>query len=210
MPWHPDIIDRLEWAKLCGETHPTAYYDVYNRLLMDLFPLEEDYVVHPFYQNQSAPRALDPSTLSFEHIDLACTYAIGHLQNPVFFIQIKPGGYISDDSSRQVADFHMREWFKYFTWDTPVETMYGISAIGTKLCIYTLNKAARILFPKPIRGRKKLAIGMAPKDRWDLDILTPEGEQRLREVVAHVKEMCPRPTPEVCKPRIQILLESVY
>jgi len=35
-----------------------------------------------------------------------------------------------------------------------------------------------------------MAIDMVPKKWWNLDLLSTEGEARMREVVAHVHQMC--------------------
>ncbi|KAJ7572289.1 hypothetical protein C8J56DRAFT_807964, partial [Mycena floridula] len=72
----------------------------------------------------------------------------------------------------------------------PLKKLYGISAIGTKLCFYefeTKQDGAAIL-PKYIPHDRGKGNDSAPADRWDCDILDPIGEQGLREIVKKIKE----------------------
>lgn len=74
--------------------------------------------------------------------------------------------------------------------DVKIPTLYGISAIGTRLSLYTVSKETGYIEPEAIPDERVRGKDIAPADRWNLDILTPEGEERLREVVANVKTMC--------------------
>ena len=58
-----------------------------------------------------------------------------------------------------------------------------------KLCIYTASRETGQLFPKPLPANPEFVTDTAPIDRWDVDIMTLDGEQRLRGVVAEVKTM---------------------
>ena len=51
------------------------------------------------------------------------------------------------------------------------------------MCIYILDKKSGLEAPDDLKRVKGL---------WRLDILAPEGEEGLREVVAHIKPMCSR------------------
>ncbi|KAF8446711.1 hypothetical protein BGX38DRAFT_1270875 [Terfezia claveryi] len=63
-----------------------------------------------------------------------------HKEHPVFFVEIKASNHIRHMSTRKDADLQMRERFEELFDDVKVETLYGISALGTKLCIYTASK----------------------------------------------------------------------
>jgi hypothetical protein len=70
--------------------------------------------------------------------------------------------------------------------------LYGISAIGTALCFYsveTKNENAEVM-PLNIEQQPSRENDTAPKDRWDLDILSVEGENQLRAVVEEVMQAC--------------------
>jgi len=68
----------------------------------------------------------------------------------------------------------------------PVPTPYGLSALGTRLCAYEHTVAIRTHTPR-ILLQVELIIDTAPKERWYLDILEPQGESGLKEIVDHIK-----------------------
>ena len=70
--------------------------------------------------------------------------------------------------------------------------LYGLSAIGTSLCFYTWTKKAARHELRTIPIDQDILINTAPTNRWNLDILTPGGEEKFRQVVAHIKMMCRR------------------
>ena len=83
----------------------------------------------------------------------------------------------------------MRERFKNLFDNVVIGILYGVSGIGTKICIYEWTKETG-LSPAPIPEDPIRLKDTAPVNRWNHDIMTPEGEQRFREVVAHIKTMC--------------------
>ena len=58
------------------------------------------------------------------------------------------------------------------------------------LCL-RVYRCESLTHPAPYRpsSNPKLVTDTAPKERWNLDILEPQGEARLREVVDHIKAM---------------------
>jgi hypothetical protein len=73
----------------------------------------------------------------------------------------------------------------------PLETLYGISALGTKLCFYSLDTSDdAVIVPAPIARHPLIINDTAPANRWDCDILEPAGEERLTEVVQKIKDRC--------------------
>lgn len=75
-----------------------------------------------------------------------------------------------------------------------LKTLYVVSALGTKLCFYSLDtKDDRAdIVPKIILSdpHGTLLIDSAPADRWNYDILEPDGEHRLRQVVEEIMDGC--------------------
>ena len=61
--------------------------------------------------------------------------------------------------------------------------------MGTKICIYRLHIASRRIFPFAIPNNPELVTDTAPVDWWNLDLLTQEGQDRLRKIVQFIKEM---------------------
>ncbi|KAF8450144.1 hypothetical protein BGX38DRAFT_1184726, partial [Terfezia claveryi] len=129
------------------------------------------------------------SELSKTAVDFTTVFIVRHNDHPVFFLEIKPAGYLQHNSSREAADLQMRERFRILFDDVQIPIMYGVSAIGTRLCIYSWNKETRRITPNAIPIDQNVTSDTAPAARWNLELMTAEGEQRLREVVRHVKEM---------------------
>ncbi|KAF8424967.1 hypothetical protein EV426DRAFT_598019 [Tirmania nivea] len=71
-----------------------------------------------------------------------------------------------------------------------VDTLYGVSAIGTKFCVYRVNTESGYIAPEAIPEDPLRVNDTAPAARWELDIMTAEGRERLLEVVGHIKMMC--------------------
>ena len=72
-----------------------------------------------------------------------------------------------------------------------VSILYDMNALGSKVCFYTYyQKETNSLSPIFIKDDQDPMFGTAPADCWSLDIMTPGGEKKLREVVNHVKAMC--------------------
>lgn len=74
--------------------------------------------------------------------------------------------------------------------DVDIGVLYGLSAIGSKLCVYTWTEETSRFLPKPIPIDPKYTIDTSPRSRSDLDLLSTEGEERIRGIVAHIKTMC--------------------
>ncbi|RPA96093.1 hypothetical protein L873DRAFT_1616262, partial [Choiromyces venosus 120613-1] len=156
----------------------SKFYGPYNVLLNYLFPFEEEYVVVPQYKRSAELKSVDFTTI----------FLVRHKHHPVFVVVVKSSGSLRHISSRQEADLQMRERLVPLFEDVEIETLYGASAMGTKLCLYTLDMASRWLKPYVIDSNPEFLTDTAPADRWNVDIMTPEGEERLREVVRHIKE----------------------
>ncbi|KAI5809603.1 hypothetical protein DFH27DRAFT_459155, partial [Peziza echinospora] len=71
-----------------------------------------------------------------------------------------------------------------------IDVLYGLSAIGTKLCFYTWTRETGGAEPIAIRMDQEVLIDTAPESRWNLDLLTTEGEEQLRLVIAYIKVVC--------------------
>jgi hypothetical protein len=93
-------------------------------------------------------------------------------------------------SDRSAADHQMRERFDALTDQLTIGTLYGISALGTKLCVYTYDSATEILEPECIERDRNRVNDRASAARWNHDIMTHEGEQRFGEIATHIKAMC--------------------
>jgi len=160
---HPVKMSQADWEA----NDESRFYGPYNILLMYLFPYTEDFVVEPQYKRPEQSKSVDFTTILI----------VRHKEHPVFFLEIKASEHLRRISSRKDADLQMRERFENLFDDVEVETLYGISALGTKLCIYTVSKETGRLLPKRVPAGPQFVTDTAPINRWDVDIMTPDGEQ---------------------------------
>lgn len=180
MPWPTQIVKLFDLAKSRGERDESEFYGPFNTLLNYLFPYDEDYEIVPQYKRPEQSKSVDFTTI----------FIVRHEKHPVLFVEIKCSNHILQKSTRQAADQQMREQFTDLFDNVEIETLYGLSAIGTKLCIYTADKQTGRLLPKQNPSSLEFVTDTAPIDRWDIDIMTPEGEERLWQVVSDIKSMC--------------------
>ena len=73
--------------------------------------------------------------------------------------------------------------------DCPLQTLHGVSAMGTKLAFYSKHGNGPATPPRIVPDLQMVA-DIAPIERWDSDILTEEGLQRFMAVVNEIKEGC--------------------
>jgi len=178
MPLPETINEVFELAKQLGETDESQYYGPYNVLLNYFFPYEEKYVVVPQYKRPAQLRSVDFTTI----------FLVRHKAHPVFFVVVKSSSGLRNLSSRKEADLQMRERFDTLFEDVVIGTLYGVSTMGTKICIYKLDRTSRRLTPTIIPSHPELVTDTVPINRWNIDILTPEGEEQFREIVQRVKK----------------------
>ncbi|PWW74186.1 hypothetical protein C7212DRAFT_299163 [Tuber magnatum] len=181
MPWPSKIVKSFEIAKVQGAKDESRFYGSYNILLNYLFPFEQDFVVSPQYKRPRQSRSVDFTTI----------FIVSHDEHPVFFLEIKASNHIQQISTRKDADKQMRERIETIFDSIKIDTLYGISALGTRLCVYTIPRESGDIEPRAIVENPDRVTDTAPEGHWNIDILDPEGEKRVRDVVACVKAMCP-------------------
>ena len=202
MPWPSKITGAFATVKrgadlICYENY---YYAPYNKLLYTLFPPDSDFLILPNYLPGGRDDG-DKFIVSFE---------INFRQHPVLILQVKPSQCLSYPSTRGTADKQVRYrlvdllggWrccrmcSRDLTADflpsesAPLPVLYGISAIGTKLCFYELEKAPRRITPRRPPNNLDFTTNVAPQERWDCDVLEANGEQRLRALATQITEAC--------------------
>jgi len=80
-------------------------------------------------------------------------------------------------STAKDADLQMRERFEKLFDGVEAKTLYGIGALGTKLCIYTANRETGRLLPKRVPADPGFVTGTAPINRWGTTTWTSNGNQ---------------------------------
>ena len=129
------------------------------------------------------------STNTRDNQNLSTLSHVSYNEHPVFF-KVKPSSHVDHISSRESADKQMRKRYKDLGCRVEIPILYGMSALGTKVCFYTYDKGTRSILPRTIKDDGDLVIDTAPTDHWSLDVMMPDGERKLREVVNQVKAMC--------------------
>ena len=178
--WPGIIAEAFQLALPDGRHDESRFYGPYNLLLNHMFPIDEGYMIVPRYKRREHSRSID-----FEVI-----FIVSHHEHPIFFVGAKPSGHIDNILPRRSADEQMRKRFLDLLGRLEVPILYGVSALGSKVCYYTYDEGSRRVSPKVIKNEQKLVIDTAPADRWSLDIMTPDRGKKLREVLNHVKAVC--------------------
>jgi len=171
--WHPNVLAQFEIASHGSRN----YLQPYSMLLNYIFDRDgtSHFVVGPqFFSN---------SNVAWVEVRL--------FNKPLLILTTASPSHLQVLSKRQAADNRIRALMTDQVGDCPLEKFYGISALGTKLYFYELDKTrkdAQIM--PPIAGRTRSQRDTAPIDRWALDILEPDGEERLREISEYLKAEC--------------------
>lgn len=109
---------------------------------------------------------------------------------PVFFVEVKPLADVSTPSKLERADLQMRQRFLDCRQDLKIDTLHGVSAFGTKLAFYQMDKATGALNSVQIQRDLQVASPTAPRGWWGWDIVEEAGATKFKEIVADVKKMC--------------------
>lgn len=175
MPWPEFITLQFELVNKFT-TEESDYYGPFNSLLNQLFPASEYYQIAPQFKRVAGS------------INFTIIHLIARRKVPVLFIELKT--HVAYDTDSKAADDQMCDRVLDFTAGSiPIPKLYGLSALGTQFCVYEYTVANRSLTPTRIVPHPELATDTAPKETWNLDILEPQGEARLKEVVGHIKAM---------------------
>jgi len=183
MPWPTYLLNFFEAIQSPGEKHRIAeeslYNGVYNALLSYLFPPTERYIVTPKPMQPPADWSTDPGVV----------FIVEKASQPVFFLEVKPPAYYAHRSCRAVADEQMRAQFLELADAVKLPVLHGVSALGTRLCFYSFQSDTNMLTPPRVLKDLGSMKDVAPPTRWDVDLLSEEGEAKMRQVVDEVKAM---------------------
>jgi len=175
MPWPDYVTTQFNLVNPCT-TDESEYYGSFNTLLTSLFPPTENFQVAPQFI-----RTRDP-------IDFTVIFIVMKRKAPVFFIDVKTYLAFDHTPSRREADDQMRNMFLDFS-SLPLPKVYGISALGTRFSVYEYHSDTRILTPELILPDLDVVSDIAPQDRWNYDVMTPEGEAKFKQIAGEIKKM---------------------
>jgi len=178
MVWKDYIVEQFGLVDR-STTEESDLNGPYNTLLHDLFPIAEYYQVVPQFRRYTGS------------VDYTISYVVLKGKTPIFFVEIKTFVALKLRLARAEADDEMRTFFLDFSSDhLPQSKLIGISAMGTRFCVYeyTTNNH-RLDPPRIIRHRADTATDTGPKERWSDDIMEDSGEAKFKALVNEVKEM---------------------
>jgi hypothetical protein len=139
MPW-PEIFLKQFTLVPTGTADESEYYGPFNSLLSFLFPVDEDFQVSPQYKGPAHPGS----------IDFTAIYIVNLNKHPVFFVEIKPRGQLEDIATRGAADDQMRDISRRLIGGLAIPRLFGISAMGSILCMST-TRIQQSSLPLPFR-----------------------------------------------------------
>ncbi|KAF9168984.1 hypothetical protein BGX21_005048 [Mortierella sp. AD011] len=166
---------------------PTAkgksYHGPYNMILISVFN-EPRYEISP----QAWP--LESRTA----IDYVLEYLVQVEDGiPVLGLEIKRASDLNFIERRSAVDEQIRDRFRELAPQIRTPRFYMISAIGTQCCVYTYERRANgitITPPAIYPTDHSIVKDFAPAARWDIDLGTVAGRNRLNEYFNDVKNMC--------------------
>jgi len=184
-PWSAKIIE--QFSTIPPNPRENDFFGPYNKLLSTLFP-PVSYTVAPRPHS-----SLNYVLGSYGVADFSIGFEVLLEDKTIFFMEIKEPQMLAFKSAREEADSHMRMRMADFGPDYPLDPLNGVSAFGTHLAFYSLDKQNRI-HPNYIRSHDHgKETDVAPVDRWNSDILEDEGSQRFQDLVAEIKAKCNQP-----------------
>ncbi|KIJ09161.1 hypothetical protein PAXINDRAFT_102325 [Paxillus involutus ATCC 200175] len=147
MPWPGHIVEQFGTVTPPGELDDSV---------VSSSSYSQDRSISWSFPSTSAPHILSPSTS--QQSSLFNTTSM-----PFFFVEIKPSGHLRTISDHSAADQQMREQFDALADQLSILTLYGISALGTKLCIYTYDSVTGTLEPEALKWiREELTKELPP------------------------------------------------
>jgi hypothetical protein len=158
------------------------FYGPYNKLLNYYFAPDTDFTVVPQYLKAA----------SRDSADFIFCFEIRLENKPVFIVELKDPAAIQHISTRAEADDQSRRRIIDLAESCPLNKLHAVSALGTKLCFYSLdvqNLAARIDPPRIDRDPDTVN-DYVPAERWDRDVLDASGEDKLLAVINEIKTGC--------------------
>ncbi|OBZ66468.1 hypothetical protein A0H81_13603 [Grifola frondosa] len=122
-------------------------------------------------------------------IDFASIFVIKHAQRSVFFLEVKPAAYFQGEGTRGLMDDQMRDHFFMLHDQVKIPVLYGVSALGTHLCLYKCTASSGDLEPATIAHRPMRLDDYAPAERWSLELLSDEEYNFMTELAANITQM---------------------
>ena len=161
----------------------SRYYGPYDRLFNYA-------VVEDSFTFFLAPQTVPDETSARDAVDFVVFMVVLNQElKPVLIADIKDNRWANEPDKRRRVDTQMRQRYDQMLPNCPIPYLYGLSLLGTSLRVYCGDKVTGEVTPHFV-GRRN-ADHMLPPDflggQWDLDILSPDGFNKMQEIVAYIK-----------------------
>ncbi|KAF9018082.1 hypothetical protein BDZ89DRAFT_1140239 [Hymenopellis radicata] len=163
------------------------YCGPYNKLLTYCFgPNSYEFFVAP-----EAPYEGPPGETCADDYVFIVVY--DQLRRPVMIADIKGDGWVGNAEYRLDADEHMRWWFELMAHDCPLPRFWGLSLLGTSLRVYRVDVATCNMNPdfsnrSSVKNSSGLLSGDFLAGAWNIDILSQEGFDKMKEIQGDIAE----------------------
>jgi len=181
----PDYIS-LHFQGVGGAgTVESRYYGPYNTLLSYIMGRPDKYQVAPQTSMVRVGR---------DAVDFVLWYIVtDSADKVVMVVEVKDGASANSPERRLSADVQMRYRFNTLVGRPATERVYGISALGTGIRTYMLDRPTRLITPGAVRrpDEDHVLPGDFLAGWWDMDVLSQVAFDRLRLVMEDIDSMCP-------------------
>jgi hypothetical protein len=167
----------------CQQCEPleNCYYGPYDKLLNYCFSDSFQYFVAP---------QRPPSDLTLhDTVDFIIFLVVFDAnRHPVLIAEIKDDAWAHKSDLRYSADDQIHRRYDAMLGDCPLPCLWGLSLLGTSLCVYCGTIATETIEPDFVPHPSPSHI--LPRDflecTWDIDILSPKGFNKMKEIIMDV------------------------
>ncbi|TEB33095.1 hypothetical protein FA13DRAFT_185658 [Coprinellus micaceus] len=175
------------------------YTGPWNKLLSSVFPPDSPYTVTPreylsvtATKEQSGLGDIDPehqphlSSMQFE---------VQFESLPILLVLVSASAIVDVDLARRLADEEVRRQVDSLIELCPLPTLRTITAFGHYMCTYTCDTAPEssdrhIQPPLAVVDSENRPADTAPRERWNSDFLTEDGQRAFLDTVSKIREEC--------------------
>ncbi|KAF9024424.1 hypothetical protein BDZ89DRAFT_1136056 [Hymenopellis radicata] len=144
------------------------FYAPYRELLSSIFPATSGFSI----------AGHRPLILNF----YVYVYEVYLTNQPIFILLLNAETMLFSTSTREGVDSQLRQHMKDLFAKSSVSVLQGACAFGRRLAFYCGDKSA---ITPPVGTDDPL--DTTPVDRWDCDVLNPDGAQRLKALATEIK-----------------------
>ncbi|KAJ7358166.1 hypothetical protein DFH08DRAFT_932383 [Mycena albidolilacea] len=110
-------------------------------------------------------------------------------RKPVLVVQLESESKLPSLYWRGQLDYEVRAGIEQMRTKCSHPVIHGIAVFGRRMAFYTKNGDESIVPPRPPFDAK---LDLAPEARWELDVMTEEGAEHLKEIVKQIIAECDR------------------